>query len=279
MNTLHSKPPFNEVILYEDCQFYTVQDIPNVAGPTIGEWDLRKNLMDYLGNVDFTNKSVLELGPASGFLTFEVEKMGADVLSVELSLKDDFWDVVPNVSMDWYSDERNHMIADLTKVQKAYWFAHERHNSKAKVLYSHASHLQKLESRDISLLCSVLLHIQNPFLAMKNMLRFTKEKAIITDLMPYGALKSGSTLGNIKRVLMGKKVQDLPYMQFLPSVNGEHNFAWWMMSPECVVQMAALLGFERSIVTRHVQYQNGLPRQMFTVVAERTMPMDKCFYY
>ena len=85
-----------KTISLEECCFYTVQDIPGQSKPTNGEWDLRKNVDKYLGNVDFKDKSVLELGPASGFLSFEIENRGGMVKSIQLSLEDDMWDVVPN---------------------------------------------------------------------------------------------------------------------------------------------------------------------------------------
>ncbi len=40
---------------------------------------------EYLGKVDFAGQRVLEIGPASGFLTFEMEKRGAEVVSVEVT--------------------------------------------------------------------------------------------------------------------------------------------------------------------------------------------------
>jgi predicted nicotinamide N-methyase len=35
----------------------------------------------YLGNFDFVGKRVLDVGAASGFLTFEMEKRGAEVVA------------------------------------------------------------------------------------------------------------------------------------------------------------------------------------------------------
>jgi len=57
-------------------QFYTVQEIPGFDSVTDGEWDLRENVDAYLGDVDFKGRSVLELGPSSGFLTFHMERKG-----------------------------------------------------------------------------------------------------------------------------------------------------------------------------------------------------------
>jgi hypothetical protein len=58
------------------------------------DWDLRGRVDEYLSNVDFAAQRVLEIGPASGFLTFEMEKRGADVISVEVT-DEHGWDFVP----------------------------------------------------------------------------------------------------------------------------------------------------------------------------------------
>jgi hypothetical protein len=52
----------------DGCRWYHMFDKPD--GSVIrGSWDYRHNVDDYLGQVDFRDKSVLEIGPASGFLT------------------------------------------------------------------------------------------------------------------------------------------------------------------------------------------------------------------
>ena len=104
-------------ITLEDCVFYTVQDIPGLSEPTKGEWDLRKNIDKYLGNVDFKDKTVLELGPASGCLTFEIENRGGEITSIELSLEEDMWDVVPNCTHDWKNEEIDHRENNLKFVK------------------------------------------------------------------------------------------------------------------------------------------------------------------
>jgi hypothetical protein len=80
-------------IRLEDCRFYHCVDLPN--GNTInGPWDLRDAESAYLGGVDVSGKRVLEIGPATGHLSFWMEKQGAEVVafdagydvSVDLSL-------------------------------------------------------------------------------------------------------------------------------------------------------------------------------------------------
>jgi hypothetical protein len=58
------------------CDFYHVMDLPGV-GQVGGQWDLRGRVDDYLGHVELRGKRILEIGPASGFLTVEMEKRGA----------------------------------------------------------------------------------------------------------------------------------------------------------------------------------------------------------
>lgn len=269
-------------IAIEDCEFYTVQNIPGLKEPTKGEWDLRKNIEKYLGNVDFKDKTVLELGPASGFLTFEIENRGAEVTSVELSIKNDRWDVVPDCSIDWEKEEKDHREKDLIKKQNAYWYAHKAFNSKARVAYSHVNNITKgIGLYDISLMGSVLLHLQNPFKAIQNILCVTKEKAIITDLLPIG--NRSAILKYFPKVIQRKINRIIarfsaPYMEFLPGSGNMQIFAWWLISPTTIVNFAKIFGFEKSKINYHVQYQNGNPVEFFTVVCERTIPIEDCNY-
>ena len=77
-----------------DCYFYHTMELPGHGVIEGLDWDLRGRVDEYLGNVDFAGQRVLEIGPASGFLTFEMEKRGADVISVEVT-DEHGWDFVP----------------------------------------------------------------------------------------------------------------------------------------------------------------------------------------
>src|SRR6516164_8364027 len=66
----------------DGCFFYHVMDLPGIG--TVGQdWDLRGRVDDYLGNIELAGKRVLDVGTASGFLTFEMERMGAEVVSLD----------------------------------------------------------------------------------------------------------------------------------------------------------------------------------------------------
>ena len=59
----------------DDYHFYHAIDLPGI-GEMPGEWDLRHAPDEYLGNVVVTNKRVLDMGTANGFLSFHMESKG-----------------------------------------------------------------------------------------------------------------------------------------------------------------------------------------------------------
>jgi hypothetical protein len=70
--TLRFKSPRN-VRDVAECAFYHYMDLP-------GYWDLRPTIDEYLGRFDFRDKRALDVGAASGYLTFEMEKRGAGMV-------------------------------------------------------------------------------------------------------------------------------------------------------------------------------------------------------
>ena len=120
----HVSPP--QGIGLADCDFYHSMLIPGV-GEIIGLWDLRRTVDDYLGRIDFAGKRVLEIGPASGFLTIEMERRGADVVAVELP-EGVGWDFVP-FPESFLAPIRQ--IAGMPRLKNSFWFNHAANKSKA----------------------------------------------------------------------------------------------------------------------------------------------------
>src|SRR5271165_1314532 len=77
----------------KDCYFYHRMDIPGLE-EVKSSWDLRGCIGPYLGDYDFKGKRVLDVGSASGFLTYSMEKAGAEVVSFDMATGAQ-WDVVP----------------------------------------------------------------------------------------------------------------------------------------------------------------------------------------
>jgi len=82
-----------EVVSLADCYYYHTMNLPGI-GVIPGEWDLRKGVCAYLGHVSVAGKRVLEVGTADGFLAFEMERQGAEVVALDISENED-WDIVP----------------------------------------------------------------------------------------------------------------------------------------------------------------------------------------
>src|SRR4051794_19911111 len=66
----------------EDCIFYHSFDLPD-GRSIVGDWDMRGKFDEYIGHVSLAGKRVIDFGTASGFLSFEAEKRGADVVSFD----------------------------------------------------------------------------------------------------------------------------------------------------------------------------------------------------
>jgi len=77
----------------------------------------------------------LDVGSASGFLTFEMEKRGASVVSFDIVSAGD-WSFVPFVHPDFDpQDLVKELETHIGKIKNAYWYAHRIFKSKAKAYY------------------------------------------------------------------------------------------------------------------------------------------------
>ena len=88
-----------------------------------GVWDLRGHESAYLGGVELAGKRVLELGPATGYLTFYMERMGAEVVAFEAGF-DVSVDVLPLRGRDLPDERRKVMQETIDRNHDAWWHLH-----------------------------------------------------------------------------------------------------------------------------------------------------------
>ena len=206
----------------EDCFFYHKINIPGLGD--VGEqWDLRSSIDSYLGKFDFRGKRVLDMGTASGFLTFEMEKRGAEVVSFDM-VDGTQWDIVPHHDIQQDMPAlRDRASKAHQRLKNAYWFTHKRLNSKARVYYGDIYDLPGgLGEFDVAMFGMILSHLRDPFQALYSASRLVKGNIIVTNQM----MPTDNAIGS-----------------FIPSrANGER-MAWWSLSKGCLKQMLDILGF------------------------------------
>ena len=284
------EPPFSPPRLITnlaDCYFYHVTDLPGHG--VVGEdWDLRGGEVAYLGGVSFQGKRVLELGTASGYLCRHMECKGADVIGFDLAA-DGSWDLVPFAGLDVaaFGVERQKQIERL---KNGWWLAHRLCGSKAKVVYGNVYAIpEAIGPVDIATFGAILLHLRDPFQALHSALRLARETVIVTEVHP--AQPAGSGLGSVapaesssalrrlvKRLLrkagvISPSAAHPGCMYFLPhpqATDARASAAWWCFPPEVICRFLGVLGFEKQVVTEHLQTFRGKRTRLYTVVVTRT---------
>jgi 2-polyprenyl-3-methyl-5-hydroxy-6-metoxy-1,4-benzoquinol methylase len=93
-------------------------DLPSLGTVNhFGSWDLRGRFDEYTGFVPIAGKTLVDVGSASGFLSFEAEKRGAVVTSFDVASGD-------IVNVDPTTDAAS-ARKETTNLHNSYRLAHE----------------------------------------------------------------------------------------------------------------------------------------------------------
>lgn len=213
--------------------YHTVELKNGIVTP--GDYDYRNKLSGFQFPDDMSGMRVLDVGSATGFFTFEFEKRGAEVVSVELPTLYE-WDMI--------HDEKESNVNHMMQVHRAstpeeafyrhldgpFKFCQADKQSSAKRIYSSiydlASHLDKDVAFDLVFLGDILLHLFSPFKALDVIAPLCKTKLIIaTDLF--------ESQGNNA------------LMQFLGTMGkGKNPRTWWNFNRRCIEEMLVRVGFQ-----------------------------------
>jgi len=224
-----------------------------------GAWDLRGHEQDYLGGVEVAGKRVLELGPATGYLTFYMERMGAEVVSFEAGF-DVSIDFLPVKGRDDPEGKLQVMQDTIDRNHDAWWYLHRTLGSSAKFVQGSIYDMPAdLGAFDITVVGAILLHLREPWGALSQAARLTTETMIVTEPLQDDLQPPESNI-----------------MRFSPSAE-HHVTNWWSIYPGAVVSMLARLGFGRTDTTMHSQrhylahdlQSDAIAQRMYTVVGQR----------
>lgn len=227
-----------------DCYFYHTMELPGY-GVINGDWDLRHGVDDYLGKVTFAGKRVLEIGPASGFLTFQMEKRGAEVVSVEVTAEHG-WDFVPYpaAKLEEIFDPRRTV---MQRLKNSYWFSHAAHRSKARVYYGNVYDLPaSLGEFEIAVMGSVLLHCRDPLRIVEQCGKIARTLIIVDMFHP--------------------DLEGAPVCRLAPTPQNFLWHTWWHFSTQFFTQFLAVMGFTLTKISKHQQNHRGRAHTLFTVV-------------
>jgi 2-polyprenyl-3-methyl-5-hydroxy-6-metoxy-1,4-benzoquinol methylase len=238
----------------DNCVFYHTMDIPGF-GLVEGEWDLRHTVREYLGPVQLRGKRVLDVGKGSGFLTFYMESQGAEVVAYDLS-EYQAWDVIPYAGFD-YQEHILSFRSQIWRLNSGFWLAHRANRSRAKLVHGTVYAIPPAIGQvDIAVLASLLLHLRDPFYALENALRLTRETAIIVEATPGFFLEGSKS----------------PRAEFAPNpVTFQPKDTWWSLPPPLVKRFLQVLGFETVSEHHHTQvYKKTDAVPYYTLVARRS---------
>jgi len=212
-----------------ECDWYHRFDFPD-GSSTRGPWDYRHNVDDYLGRIDYKGKSVIEIGPASGFLTVAMEQRGARVTSIDNPVDGQVWEFVPRVDMDvdaWLRARRPHQL----RVNKSWWFAQKAFGCSAKVAYCGVAGLRGLVDRlkfDVCFIGGVLQHVRYPMDVLWIASRIANEVVVS------------------ERFLSGVEADERPFARFVPAPDNDFLDTWWYLSSNAITNAMSIFGFERA---------------------------------
>lgn len=252
-----------------DCYFYHTLELPG-HGLVQGPWDLRDRLGEYLGGIDVRGKRVLDLGTASGFLAFSMERQGAEVIAYDLSAAQ-AWDSVPFAAHDMVKVQRESK-AHIRQLNNGFWFCHRALRSRVRLAHGSIYAIPpELGEVDVAVLGCILLHLRDPFLALRQACGVAKEAVVVVERPPDLHMLLGGALRALGLPAPVRFSWGKPYMQFLPRHRKRGpGDTWWRLPAKTVAEFLGILGFADARVNYHFQRWAGKWRVLYTIVARRT---------
>lgn len=217
----------------QSLEWYHTIDLGNGLA-TPGHYDHRPFLSYYNLPEDLHGKTLIDIGAASGFFTFEFERRGARVTATDLPAWFDH-DFGPNYRPDKTSE------SGASYLHSPFELARQALGSRAsrKLINIYEISPETVGTFDLSFCGSVLLHLTDPLKALWNIASVTREKAIIaTVIEPREPARPTATL-----------------------VGHERGDVWWIPTRACFELMAVTAGFVgiEWVSEFNLDYRDGSP--------------------
>lgn len=230
-----------------EASWYQFMDWPD-GSVTDGKWDYRGKADEFLGKLDYSGVSVLEVGPASGYLTKEMFRRGARVTCVDLP-DDEPWQSVPrvDVTVNEFDAQR---ARGLDRLRKSWWLTQKRWETDARMAYIGADRVLDAGKHDRALIGCILQHMKEPIGFLYNVASLVDEIVVTEPFVARAERRDGAV--------------------FLPAPTNDVVGSWWLLSSGLVAQVLATAAFE---LTDHYKTdfrtREGKTREFYTSVFKR----------
>jgi len=217
----------------EECVFYHSITYPD-GEQVESAWDIRDYFDSYIGGYPVKGKTLLDVGTASGFLTFHAEKVGAIVTSLDAGSGREI-NHIPLANLPYFSDRRAFIEANdhyLKLLKNSYWYGWYKFNSNARVAYIPIADLPLWEQKfDVVLAGAIVEHMSDPVTMIGNITSRAKEAVIIAFTF----------------------VDDTDELKLTAAPNWAHNtaensYTWWVLSRGLYQKIFDNLGFDVEFV-------------------------------
>lgn len=237
----------------ENCMFYHAMSFPNgtvVEGP----WDIRDSFPDYIGGYNLRDKTVLDVGTASGFLAFAAEQHGAivtatDMLSAMEIERLPFGDTLYHHNKAAWVQQSEPWLITL---KNGFWYAWHEYQSNIEVIYAPLDRLPYWKRRfDVVIAGAIIEHLANPIAVIGNLAGLANE-AVIIAFTPVGDTDD----------------QVMQTANDWSSTADSDSFTFWTISRGLYRRVFDNLGFDVEFVTAKAK-TNGVTIERPTIIARR----------
>jgi hypothetical protein len=208
------------------CYFYHAFDLPGI-GEIGGDWDLRGSIDAYLGQSSLEGLTFLDLGTASGFVSFAAERRGARVISYDIGdvrqeLQPHLLELVRNG--DRRDEVLDHVERAVEGMKRSYWLAHRLLGSEAKAYYGNLYRLSELlYPVDVVHVGQILVHLRDPVGALTEAGRLARQRLVIVE---------------------GSMPTEEPIARLLANAKMKGDRSWWHFSIGFYRNLLEIMGFE-----------------------------------
>jgi SAM-dependent methyltransferase len=166
-----------------DCHFYHSVDLPGL-GRQPGQWDLIGRFDEYVGYQDLSGATVLDVGTATGFLTFEAERRGATVTSFDVRDAEvvSYLPIAGTDYVDDYAAWKVYVDAYIERMKNSYWLCHHAFGSSATCLYGDVYELDpSVGVFDVVMVGQILIHLRDGISALAAAASVCRDRMIIVE--------------------------------------------------------------------------------------------------